>query len=139
MTKIKQNKINKGGGVMTQEQLYSNMCLSISKSLNYNRIVYRSAYSKMQAYNNWIKELQKEQRKLREQNKVYSTKRYLYNAKTNKICALTIYTKLPKFRTYKQQVAISFNELEKHLRYKLQNNDYTPVTWLYIDDGKEVV
>lgn len=131
MTNTKQNKIKKGDDVMTQEQLYSNICLSISKSLNYNRIVYKNAYNKMQVYNNWIKELQQDQKELREQNKVYSTKRYLYNPKTNKICRLTIYTKLPKFRTYKQQVAISFNELEKHLRYKLQNNDYIPVTWFY--------
>lgn len=42
MTKTKQNKISKGGDVMTEEQLYSNICQSISKSLNYNHIVYNS-------------------------------------------------------------------------------------------------
>ena len=130
MTKIKQNKIKKGGDIMTEEQLYSNICQSISKSLNYNRIVYRTAYSNMEAYNNWIKRLQADQRELREYNEIYSKNTYIYNPKTKRICRLTIYTKLPKFRTYKEQRVINLCTLEKHLRYKLQNNDHTPVTWL---------
>lgn len=97
---------------MTYEELINNIAKSNSRSSNYLRLVGQKAYQDCIDFNDFIKILQEEKRKYKEQGIITEYKSY-------KGKMFTIYTKIPKFRTYKQQFAITVNTLEKELYNKL--------------------
>lgn len=97
---------------MTYEELINNIAKSNSRSSNYLRLVGQKAYQDCIDFNEFVKVLQEEKRKYKEQGIITKYKRY--GGKT-----FTVYTKIPKFRTYKQQFAITVNTLEKELYKKL--------------------
>lgn len=101
---------------MTYEELINNISKSNSRSSNYLRLVGKRAYQDCIRFNNNIKELQELKRAYREQGIISSC--IPYNGKR-----FTIYTKLPKFRTYKQQFAITVKTLEKELYKQMISNN----------------
>lgn len=97
---------------MTYEELINNIAKSNSKSSNYLRLVGQRSYQDCIDFNEFVKVLQEEKRRYKERGIITEHKRY--GGKT-----FTVYTKIPKFRTYKQQFAITVNTLEKELYKRL--------------------
>lgn len=112
--------------VLTLEQLCKNINNSRNKSSNYYRIARATAYTDMMNYNNHIKTLQQEQQIARANNEVWTNK-VIYSKESNKYVTLTIYTKLPRYRSYKQQVAINCATLETTLKNNLEQVDYNSI------------
>lgn len=97
---------------MTYEELINNIAKSNSKSSNYLRLVGQRAYQDCIDFNEFVKTLQEEKRKYKEQGVITQYKNY-------KGKMFTVYTKIPKFRTYKQQFAITVKTLEKELYHEM--------------------
>ena len=97
---------------MTYEELVNNIAKSNSRSSNYLRMVGQRSYQECIAFNEFVKELQEEKRRYKEQGIITQYKPY-------KGKMYTVYTKIPKFRTYKQQFAITVKTLEKELYYAM--------------------
>ncbi len=112
--------------VLTLEQLCKNINNSRNKSSNYYRIARATAYEDVIGYNNHIKKLQQEQQRARANNQVWTNK-VIYSKESNKCVTLTIYTKLPRYRSYKQQVAINCATLEITLKNNLEQADYNSI------------
>lgn len=93
---------------MTQAELISNIVKSNCKSSNYARLVGKRAYQDCIGFNEYVKGLQELKQAYKEAGVITEYKFY-----QNKL--FTIYTKLPKFRTYKQQYAITYKTLEVEL------------------------
>lgn len=108
---------------LTLEQLTKNMCRG---ETNYSRLVRIHAYNTVISYNKMVKDKKKiiqEAREHHKQNPNCITHpdyiRY-YDHKKKKEVYYTIYTKAPRFRTYRQQLAISYTRLETNMRVWLQ-------------------
>lgn len=112
--------------VLTLEQLCKNINSSRNKSSNYYRIARATAYTDMMRFNNYIKGLQQVQQKARDNNKVW-TNVCIYSKKAKRVVTLTIYTKLPRYRSYRQQIAINCATLETTLKNNLEQADYNSV------------
>lgn len=97
---------------MTYQELVNNINKSRRQS-NYINIVKRQAYYAMIRYNGYIKELQATKQYYIKENINTDCSIKIYSTKSKKAVYLTRYTKLPKFRTYKQQLAITYRQLEK--------------------------
>lgn len=93
---------------MTYIELINNISKSNCKSSNYARLVGKRAYEHCIDYNDYVKDLQALKRAYKEAGVITDHKYY-----KGKI--FTIYTKIPKFRTYKQQYAITYKTLETEL------------------------
>lgn len=108
---------------LTLEQLCKNINTSRNKSSNYYRLAKSTAYTDMMRFNNYIKVLQEEQQEARDNNRVW-TNVGIYSKKAKRVVRVTIYTKLPRFRSCKQQIAINCVTLENILKNKLESVDY---------------
>lgn len=111
---------------LTLEQLTKNMCKG---ETNYNRLVRQHAYHTVMSYNEMVKDKKKiiqEAREYHKQNPNCITHpAYIkyYDSKKRKSVYYTIYTKVPRFRTYRQQCAITAKQLETTFRVWLQSRD----------------
>ena len=108
---------------MTLEQLAINMC---KQQGNYTNLVRARAYRHTIQYNNWVKYIQDMLKATREQYKTtgkITTGETYWNKKTHKSCYWTIYSKAPKFTTFKQQCAIYYKKLESDLKAELEFYD----------------
>ena len=112
--------------VLTLEQLCKNINNSRNKSSNHYRIARATAYTDMIRFNNYIKVLQQAQQEARDNNKVW-TDVGIYSKKAKRVVRLTIYTKLPRYRSYRQQIAINCVILENILKNKLESVDYNRI------------
>lgn len=113
-------------GVLTLEQLCKNINNSRNKSSNYYRLARSTAYTDMMRFNNYIKVLQQTQQEARDNNKVW-TNVGIYSKKAKRVVRLTIYTKLPRYRSYKQQIATNCVTLETALKNNLEQADYNSI------------
>lgn len=119
---------------LTLEQLINNMSKG---ETNYIRLVRQHAYHTVMSYNNMVKHKRniiQEARKHHETNpKCITHPDYIryYDHKKKKEVYYTIYTKAPRFRTYKQQCAITYKQLETTLRVWLQAKDSRKVYNFY--------
>lgn len=111
---------------LTLEQLCKNINTSKNKSSNYYRLARATAYKDMMRFNNYIKVLQYAQQEARNNNKVW-TDVGIYSKKAKRVVRVTIYTKLPRYRSYKQQIAINCVTLENILKNKLESEDYNKI------------
>lgn len=108
---------------LTLEQLTKNMCKG---ETNYIRLVRLHAYNTVISYNEMVKDKKKIIQEAREHHKqnpnCITHPDYIkyYDRKKRKSVYYTIYTKAPRFRTYRQQCAISYKQLETTLRIWLQ-------------------
>lgn len=113
---------------MTEEQLIRNIAKSNSQSSNYYKLVKMHAYYDMKFHNSFVKYTNAYIKELRETDKrmprhYIETGPYrIYNNKGKLIC-FTKYTKYLRFRTYRQQLAITANKLEKSFREHLKLKD----------------
>ena len=109
---------------MTQEQLIINMC---KHQGNYINLVRARAYKHTIQYNNWVNYIQDMLKATREHykatGKITLGKTY-WNKKKHKSCYWTIYSKAPKFTTFKQQCAIYYRTLESKLKSNLEFYDF---------------
>ena len=112
--------------VLTLEQLCKNINTSRNKSSNYYKLDRSTSYTDMMRFNNYIKVLQQAQQEARDNNKVW-TNIGIYSKKAKRVVRLTIYTKLPRYRSYKQQVAINCITLETALKNNLEQADYNRI------------
>ena len=112
--------------VLTLEQLCKNINNSRNKSSNYYRLARSTSYTDMMRFNNYIKVLQEAQQEARDNNKVW-TDVGIYSKKAKRVVRLTIYTKLPRYRSYRQQIAINCVTLENILKNKLEAVDYNRI------------
>lgn len=114
---------------MTELELVNNIAKDIP---NYNRILREKAYQYCIRTNRAIKYIQEEIRDQRQRYKedpvqaniLVPLKTTYFNRKSRKYVHYTIYSKAPKFITYRQAVAITAKELEKDLRQKLHYKEY---------------
>ena len=114
---------------MTELELVNNIA---KDTPNYNRILRERAYRYCIRTNNAIKYIQevlKYQRQEYKKNPVPDNilapiKATYYNKKSKKYVHYTIYSKTPKFITYRQAIAITAKELEKELRQNLHYKEY---------------
>jgi hypothetical protein len=111
---------------LTLEELTKNMCKG---DTNYNRLVRVHAYHTVMSYNEMVKDKKKiiqEAREYHKQNPNCITHpdyiKY-YDRKKRKSVYYTIYTKAPRFRTYRQQCVITAKQLETTFRIWLQARD----------------
>ena len=108
---------------LTLEQLTKNMCKG---ETNYIRLVRLHAYNTVISYNNMVnykKRIIQEAREFHETNPscvIHPDGHKYYDRKKKKSVFYTIYTKAPRYRTYRQQCAISYKQLETTLRVWLQ-------------------
>lgn len=102
---------------MTYIELINNISKSNCKSSNYSRLVGKRAYEDCIDFNNYVKYLQELKRDYKEAGII--TRHKYYKGKL-----FTIYTKLPKFRTYKQQFAITYKTLETELYKRMIRRSY---------------
>lgn len=110
---------------MTEQELLENINKSRRQS-NYYNIVRHLAYDEMMDYNRYIKRLHNLKKELREQNLITEDtwdKTQIYSYKSKKFVCFTVYTKIPKFRSYKQQLAILGRQLEQRLLKRLKDLD----------------
>lgn len=133
---------------MTQEQLIINMC---KQQGNYINLVRARAYKHTMQYNNWVKYIQAMLKATRdhykETGKITLGETY-WDKKKHRMCFWTIYSKAPKFTTFKQQFAIYYRTLESDLKAELEfyddmaQYDYKrqqrEAEYFYYDDTKEV-
>ena len=108
---------------MTQEQLIINMC---KQQGNYINLVRARAYKHTIQYNNWVKYIQDMLKATREHYKAtgkITLGETYWNKKKRKSCYWTIYSKAPKFTTFKQQCAIYYKTLESDLKASLEFYD----------------
>ena len=103
---------------MTYQELVNNINKSRRQS-NYISMVKHYAFYDMMRFNRYIKYLQKVKQYYIEEN-IMTDGFKVYSLKSKKYVYLTRYTKLPKFRTYKQQLAITYRQLEKGLDNRLR-------------------
>lgn len=123
MAKTIKGTTKKGDTNMTLEQLAINMC---KQQGNYNNLVRAKAYRHTIQYNNWIKGIQAMLKETREQYKITGkiTLGYTYwDKKKHRTCYWTIYSKAPKFTTFKQQYAKYYKTLESSLKEALEHYD----------------
>ena len=111
---------------LTVEQLCKNINISRSKSSNYYRLARSTAYTDMMRFNNYIKVLQQIQQEARYSNKVW-TNIGIYSKKAKRVVRVSIYTKLPRYRSYRQQIAINCATLESILKNQLESEDYNRI------------
>lgn len=104
---------------MTYQELVNNINKSRRQS-NYSNLAKHYAYYDMIKFNNYIKHLQEVKQLYIKENIMTSYGTKVYSLKSKKYVYLTRYTKLPKFRTYKQQLAITYRQLEKSLDCNLR-------------------
>lgn len=108
---------------MTQEELLNNISKSNYKSSNFRRKVNIFAYDDMlrqHAYCDYLRELKKE---FKEKGIITNGAMIRPNLNKYRAVYFTIYTKIPKYRTYKQQWAITANVLEKAMKRDLEYKD----------------
>lgn len=108
---------------MTQEQLVINMC---KQQGNYINLVRARAYKHTMQYNRYVKYIQDMLKDMRNQYKTtgkITTGETYWNKKTRRTCFWTIYSKAPKFTTFKQQCAIYYKKLESDLKAELEFYD----------------
>lgn len=108
---------------LTLEQLIKNMCKG---ETNYIRLVRQRAYHTVISYNEMVKHKKKIIQEAREYHETFPSciihpegYKY-YDRKKKKSVFYTIYTKAPRFRTYRQQCAITYKQLEVELRVWLE-------------------
>ena len=111
---------------LTVEQLCKNIYTSRNKSSNYYRLARSTAYTDMMRFNNYIKVVQQLQQEARYNNKVW-TNIGIYSKKAKRVVRVSIYTKLPRYRSYRQQIAINCVTLESILKNQLESEDYNRV------------
>lgn len=108
---------------LTEEQLIRNINRARNASSNYNREVKRIAYEDMTSYNQYIKQLQQLKKSYQQQGIITDGFR-IYSRKAHKMVFFTIYTKIPKYRSYRQQLAITNKQLYKRLYDTMQVRTY---------------
>lgn len=106
---------------MTYEELLNNISKSNYKSSNFRKIVNQFAYADMQDQHWFCDQLNDFKREYRAEGIVTKGYRFNYNGKYK---VLTIYTKTPKYRTYKQQWVITAKRLEKAMKEDLEYKDF---------------
>lgn len=114
---------------MTELELVKNIA---KDTPNYNRILREKAYQYCIRTNNAIKYIQEVLKYQRQEYKKNPVKDNIlapiratyYNKKSGKYVHYTIYSKTPKFITYRQAVAITAKQLEKDLRQGLHYKEY---------------
>lgn len=108
---------------MTLEQLAINMC---KQQGNYRNLVRAIAYRHTIQYNNWVKDVQDmlkaTRRHYKATGKITLGETY-WDKKKHRTCFWTIYSKAPKFTTFKQQFAIYYRKLESDLKRSLEFYD----------------
>lgn len=104
---------------MTLEELTRNMCKGNNKASNFYRQVREIAYAELKAHNDYIKFCQELKREYNELNIVSDFTIHIWSNKSKKLVWVTRYTKLPSYRSYRQQLGITTSQLEKELRSKL--------------------
>lgn len=104
---------------LTLEQLTKNMCKG---ETNYIRLVRHHAYYKLMHHNDmvdYMKSIIQETREHHETNPtciIHPDGYKYYDCKKKKYKYYTIYTKTPRYRSYRQQLAITYRQLEDMLR-----------------------
>ena len=111
---------------LTVEQLCKNINTSRNKSSNYYRLARSTAYIDMMRFNNYIKVVQQLQQEARYNNKVW-TNIGIHSKKAKRVVRVSIYTKLPRYRSYRQQIAINCVILESILKNQLESEDYNRI------------
>lgn len=99
---------------MTYNELIKNIEKSNHSSSNFMKEVYRRAYSDMVKQHLYCDELKALKEKYKAKG-IIAGYTMVYNQYTDKLVRFTIYTKIPKYRTYRQQVAVTAALLEKEL------------------------
>lgn len=122
---------------MTEQELIVNMTKGYSKSSNYYRKVQEQAYMDMlrqHLHCDYYKSIKKEI--LENNDIIYLAKTVTIYNKHHKRVLFTKYTKVPKYRTYRQQLAITTNTYYKKLQRRLEFfNSYRMIE----QDNKEQV
>lgn len=107
---------------MTETQLIQNITKTNKQGSNYYRLVHLYAYYDMVNHNSFVKNTNDHIQQLREVDKIIPGYYKIRNSKGEKVC-FTKFTKYLRFRTYKQQFAITVNGLEKVFREHLALKD----------------
>lgn len=111
---------------LTLEQLTKNICKG---ETNYIRLVRHHAYYKLINHNEMVTYMRSIIQETRENHKtdptciIHPNGLKYYDCKSNKRKYYTIHTKTPRYRTYRQQLAITYRQLEDTLRSLLQSRD----------------
>lgn len=119
---------------LTLEQLINNMSKG---ETNYIRLVRQHAYHTVMSYNDMVdykKSIIQEAREFHETNPscvIHPDGHKYYDRKKKKYMFYTIYTKAPRYRSYRQQCAITYKQLETTLRVWLQAKDSRKVYNFY--------
>lgn len=120
---------------LTLEQLIKNMCKG---KTNYITLVQQEAYHKVINHNAMVNVMKSYIQETREfckkhpGNITYPSLSYsYYNPKKGKSVRYTIYTKAPRYRTYRQQCAITYNQLESTLKHNLYKKDKSRISDQY--------
>lgn len=122
---------------MTEQELIINITKGYSKNSNYYRKVQKRAYVDMQMQHHWCNYYKNIKRLILETKDIIYIDRTLnkyaqrqkavtiYN-KHHKRVLFTKYTKVPKYRTYRQQLAITnrslYKEIQEELKYRNSYN-----------------
>lgn len=111
---------------LTLEQLTKNMCKG---KTNYITLVQKAAYYSLIHHNGTVNYMKHILQKTREYHKTHSEcithpdRLKYFNPRKKKYLYYTIYTKTPRYRTYRQQCAITYRQLETLLRTDLHIKD----------------
>lgn len=112
---------------MTEQELIINITKGYSKNSNYYRKVQKQAYVDMQRQHQWCDYYKKMKKDIIDSglNIHPNWNVTIYNKKHKKVM-FTKYTKVPKYRTYRQQLAITnislYKELQEELKYRNSYN-----------------
>ncbi len=110
---------------MTEQELIRNITKGYYYKSNYYNTVRHLAYIEMKAQHTWCDYYKKLKKEIIDSglNIHPDMKVTIYNKKHKKVM-FTKYTKVPKYRTYRQQLAITNRSLYKRLKDRLYERDY---------------
>jgi hypothetical protein len=105
------------------EQLMKNITNGKSKTSNYYRMIQKEAYADMKRQHDWCNYYKNIKKEIIDSGlNIHPNKKVTIYNKKHKNVLFTKYTKVPKYRTYKQQLAITnkteYRRLETDLVYK---------------------
>lgn len=109
---------------MTYEELLNNISKSNYKSSNFRRLVNQFAYSDMVIQHKYCDYLRGQKKVFKEKGIITDGTRIRSNLNSYRTVYFTIYTKIPKYRTYRQQWAITAKQLEKSMKKDLEYKDF---------------
>ena len=120
---------------LTLEQLIKNMNKG---ETNYIRLVRQYAYHAVIDHNAMVNVMKEYIQEVREFCKKHpgnithpSLSYSYYNPKKGKRVRYTIYTKAPRYRTYRQQCAITYRQLDSTLKHNLYKKDKSRISDQY--------